>query len=166
MSIPYNILLKAKTGNFCCVKGDTGPQGPTGPTGPRGPTGHCDLSAVSGINPNPGLPFGDPTIDGKSFTIKNVGDTTRDGFNIVKSADPQGVYFLPFGGDDFNNNPLGYPAELFNHSSWLKVLPDWTDICNNQNPNKPAVPDGTRLQQQQSTYAYVPMYWYYQNNAE
>lgn len=161
MSIPYNILLKAKTGNFCCVKGKDGKDGNDGTDGKDG---HCDLSAVSGINANPGPPF-DPKIDDKSFFIKSVGDLTRDRFNIVQSTDDLGVYVLPFGGDTTNNNPLGSDLK-FNHSSWLKVLPDWTDICNNQDPNKPAVPDGTRLQQQQSTYAYVPMYWYYQNNAE
>ena len=152
MSIPYNILLKAKTGNFCCVKGKDGKDGNDGKDGKDG---HCDLSAVRGVEPSPVLE-NNLYYDSSSFSI--VHQHLGNGYNIVNTKpDDVGLYFLPFGGDIANNRPVG--LQRFNHSSWLKVLPDWTDISNHQNSNKKAIP--STLDEQQNIYDYVPMYWHY-----
>ena len=48
MSLPYNILLKAKTGNFCCVQGTQGTQGTQGEQGIQGLQGSQGTEGTQG----------------------------------------------------------------------------------------------------------------------
>lgn len=86
-------------------------------------------------------------------------------------------YFLPFGGDVSNNNPLYDAYELdkslfppgdlsgafLNKCTWLKL--DWNDISNNSNiptneqpygPN--TYPEGTQYHTDKGPFVFVPMY--------
>ena len=125
-----------------------GSPGPSGPPGPPGP----DLSATAWPGQMPTSNYPTPVFlyDSSCFDISIAHEGT-DGFRILSNNDRPLV--LPFSGDISNNRPKDLSEnQRLNHSAWLKIFPDWSnisDVCGN------AVPIDTSY-----NFAFIPIYWY------